>query len=72
MAKASSYKPNSTPQTLRNLSNADLARIDKQVISKIESPNLSKMWRLIVGKTQYFFNTQEKYDKAVLKYSQAN
>lgn len=68
MAKASTYKPNSEPQILRNLSNADMARIDKQKVMQMEGRDLSKMFRIVVGKTQYFFSDQDKYNNAVKKY----
>ena len=62
-------KPNSTPQKLRNISNADMARIDKQSVKQLPSQDLSTMFRLVVGKTQYFFSDQEKYNKAVKKHT---
>lgn len=64
MAKASTYKPNSEPQILRNLSNADMARIDKQTMKTIVSPDLSTMYKLKVGTAYFYFSSIEKMQKA--------
>lgn len=68
MAKTT-IKPKTTPQILRNLSGADMAKMDKQKVMELGGRDITKMLRLKVGKTDYFFSKQEKYDDAVKKYA---